>query len=51
MIDRRVSRTRSVSVWTTMPSVAWVLQAMVGFGVFSTSTMHSRHWPAMDSPG
>ena len=51
MIDWRVSFTRSVSVWTTMPSAAWVLQAMVGRGAFSMSTMHSRHWPAIERPG
>ena len=28
-----------------------VLHAIAGFGVFSMSTMQSRHWPAMDSPG
>ena len=51
MIDRRVSLTRSVSVRTTMPSAASVLHAIVGRGVFSMSTMQSRHWPAMESPG
>ena len=51
MIDFRVSRTRSVCVSTTMPSAARVLQAMVGRGAFSMSTMHSRHCPATESPG
>jgi len=51
MIERRVSRTRSVSVCTTMPSPAVVLQAIVGRGAFSMSTMQSRHWPAIDRPG
>ncbi len=51
MIDFRVSRTRSVSVLTTMPSVATVLHAMVGRGVFSMSTMQRRHWPAIDKLG
>jgi hypothetical protein len=47
IIDRRVSFTRSVSVCTTMPSAAWVLQAICGRGTLSMSTMHRRHWPAM----
>ena len=51
MIERRVSCTRSVSVWTTMPSAACVLQAICGRGAFSMSTMHSRHWPAIGQPG
>ena len=51
IIDCREAFTRSVSVWTTMPSAACVLQAMVGRGVLSMSTMHSRHCPAMDRPG
>jgi len=51
MIDLRVSRTRSVSVETTMPSAATVLHAMVGRGAFSMSTMHRRHWPAIERPG
>ena len=49
--ERLVSRTRSVSVSTTILSAASVLQAIWGFGNFSMSTMHSRHWPAMESPG
>ena len=51
MIDRRVSFTRSVSVWTTMPSAASVLHAIVGRGAFSMSTMQRRHCPAIESPG
>ncbi len=51
MIDLRVSSTRSVWVWTTMPSVATMLQLIWGRGFFSMSTMQSRHWPAMLSPG
>jgi hypothetical protein len=42
---------RGVAVWTTMPSVASVLQAIWGRGTFSMSTMQRRHWPAIDSPG
>ena len=51
MMDLRVSSTRSVRVWTTIPSAAWVLQPICGRGFFSMSTMQSRHWPAMLRPG
>ena len=51
MTERRVSTTRSVFVWTTMPSATVMLQLIWGRGTLSTSTMHSRHWPAMLSPG
>ena len=51
MIDLRVSLTRSVSVRTTIPSTAGVLQAIVGRGVFSMSTMQRRHCPAIERPG
>jgi hypothetical protein len=32
-------------VWTTMPSVITVLQAIWSFGIFSTSTMQVRQLP------
>ncbi len=51
MTERRSSRTRGVCVITTMPSAAWVLQAIVGRGAFSRSTMQRRHAPAIGSPG
>ena len=51
MMDLRVSRIRSVWVWTTIPSAACVLQPICGRGFFSMSTMQSRHCPAMLSPG
>ena len=50
-MERRVSSTRSVSVWTTMPSDACVLHAICGRGTLSMSTMQSRHCPAMDRAG
>ncbi len=51
MMDFRVSSTRSVRVWTTIPSAAWVLQPIWDRGFFSMSTMQRRHCPAMLSPG
>jgi hypothetical protein len=50
-MERRVSTTLSVWVWTTIPSVAVMLQLIWGRGILSTSTMHSRHCPAMLRPG
>ena len=51
MTERRSSRTRGVWVRTAIPSAASVLHAIVGRGVFSMSTMQSRHAPAIGSPG
>ncbi len=33
-------------VWTTMPSVTCVLQAICSFGIFSISTRHMRQLPS-----
>ena len=38
----RVTRTRWVLVWTTMPSSTWVLQAVASLSTPSTSTAHTR---------
>ena len=47
------SRTRSVWVWTTMPSLTGVEHAVCSFGMPSTSTRHMRHaptgWPSLGS--
>ena len=37
--------TRSVWVWTTIPSLTGVEQEVCSFGIPSTSTMHMRHAP------
>ena len=37
--------TRSVWVWTTIPSLTGVEQEVWSFGMPSTSTMHMRHAP------
>ena len=39
------SRTRSVCVWTTMPSLTGVEQPVCSFGMPSTSTRHMRQAP------
>jgi hypothetical protein len=36
----------SLSVWTTMPSVTCVLQAIWSLGIFSISTRHMRQLPS-----
>ncbi len=45
--------TRSVCVWTTMPSLTGVEQPVCSFGMPSISTRHIRHaptgWPSFGS--
>ena len=45
--------TRSVWVWTTMPSLTGVEHAVWSFGMPSISTRHMRHaptgWPSLGS--
>ena len=41
----------SLSVWTTMPSVTCVLQAIWSLGIFSISTRHMRQLPSMGRSG
>src|SRR5262249_17614958 len=47
----RIASTFGLWVKTDIPSVAWVLQAIWSFGIFSISTRHIRQLPAMDSFG
>ena len=42
---RRAWRTRGLLVWTTMPSWAWLLQAVTRWSTPSTSTTHTRQAP------
>jgi hypothetical protein len=47
----RAVRTRSLVVFTTMPSCTGVLQAIWSLGIPSTSTWHRRQEPSMGSLG